>query len=363
MTMHHPKRPAVLGTGLISLDIVLSADASQPLRSWTGGTCGNVLIILSYLGWDAYPIGRLNGDSASLRVKADLQRWGVHLDYAECVPTCATPIIIQEIRRGKDGTPKHRFSWSCPRCGSWLPSFKPVTARSVESIVEHMTTPRVFFMDRLSRASLILATAAAERGAMVVFEPSAKSDEKLLEEALRLSHIVKYADQRVTGLDDVCRSGSSVRLEIQTLGSHGLRFRSRLPNTRTRKWEHLPAAMTPVLADTCGAGDWCTAGVLSRIATEGADGLKRLNGPALRDALRFGQALAAWNCGFEGARGGMYRVDRPVFEQEVKRILGGGADRASQAVVPSVESSSESVMCPACPPGRRRNYDKRMSVA
>ena len=219
MTAQRAERPAVFGTGLIALDMVMSANSSQPVRSWTGGTCGNVLSILSYLGWDAYPIARLNGDAASLRVKADLQRWGVHLDYAACAPTCATPIIIQEIRKGKNGVPKHRFSWSCPRCGSWLPGFKPVTARCIEPIVEGMKAPHVFFMDRLSRSSLSLAAAAAKRGAVVVFEPSSKSDQRFFEEALRLAHIVKYADQRLAEFDQLGGIG-----QFRSLGDPDPRF-------------------------------------------------------------------------------------------------------------------------------------------
>jgi sugar/nucleoside kinase (ribokinase family) len=109
MTMSE-QRPRVFGTGLIALDLVLSADPAAPVRSWAGGTCGNVLSILAYLGWDAFPIARLNSDSASQRVKADMKRWGVKLDFASCPPTTHTPIIIQEIRRGRNGAPTHRFS-------------------------------------------------------------------------------------------------------------------------------------------------------------------------------------------------------------------------------------------------------------
>src|SRR3989304_7930160 len=107
-------RPSIYGTGLIALDLVISTDESQPIRSWLGGTCGNVLAILSYLGWDSYPIARLNGDVASLRVKSDLLRWGIHLDFVECTPTSTTPIIVQQIQRDKNGMPTHKFTWSCP---------------------------------------------------------------------------------------------------------------------------------------------------------------------------------------------------------------------------------------------------------
>ena len=111
--------PKVFGTGLIALDLVIGPDPETPVHSWAGGTCGNVLSILAYLGWDAYPIARMNGDVASERVCADMKRWGVHLDWAACAPTTHTPMIVQQIRRSRDGRSDHRFSWSCPRCGKW----------------------------------------------------------------------------------------------------------------------------------------------------------------------------------------------------------------------------------------------------
>ena len=97
------KRPKVLGAGLIALDLVIGPDPNAPVRSWAGGTCGNVLSILAYLGWDAYPIARMNGDPASERVRSDMARWGVKLNWASCAPTTHTPIIVQQIRRDGNG--------------------------------------------------------------------------------------------------------------------------------------------------------------------------------------------------------------------------------------------------------------------
>ena len=47
------QRPVVVGTGLVALDVVINSDVHRPPRLWAGGTCGNVLTILSYLGWHA----------------------------------------------------------------------------------------------------------------------------------------------------------------------------------------------------------------------------------------------------------------------------------------------------------------------
>lgn len=271
------------------------------------------------MGWSSYPIARLNGDPAAERVKADLARWGVKLNFAERAPTNHTPIVVQEIRHGMDGQPRHRFSLACPHCGHWLPSFKSVTLRSVEPVAASMRAPSVFFMDRLSQAALILAETASKQGALVVFEPSGRTNHRLLAEALRLAHVVKYAGQRSKGLDGVMSPGTATLLEIQTFGADGLRFRRRL-HAGTSDWEHLAAVRAPVLADTCGSGDWCTAGFLTRTATHGKDEVAAAGDFQVRDALRYGQALAAWNCGFEGARGGMYAVNASTFKAQIDCI-------------------------------------------
>ena len=125
-------RPKVFGTGLIALDLVVGPDPETPVRSWAGGTCGNVLSILAYLGWDAYPVARMKDDVAFDRVRSDMKRWGVCLDWADCAPTTHTPMIVQEIRRRRNGRTDHRFSWSCPRCGKW-PAIPALRERIEES--------------------------------------------------------------------------------------------------------------------------------------------------------------------------------------------------------------------------------------
>jgi sugar/nucleoside kinase (ribokinase family) len=339
-------KPKIFGTGLIALDLVMSAEEESPVRAWAGGTCGNVLSIMAYLGWEAFPIARMNGDPASQRIKADLRKWGVQLKFASCGPTVHSPIVIQQIKRGRDGVPRHRFSWACPRCGQWLPGYKAVTLNAVEKICPDLAKASVFFLDRLSPAALALAAEAAKIGAVVFFEPSGKSDAKLLREALKLAHVIKYADQRLNSFDELIESSPSLRLEVQTQGDKGLRYRHRLAK-QFSTWHHSEAVKAPVLADTCGSGDWCTAGILSVVAQNGLASLLGAGASGLREALRYGQALAAWNCGFEGARGGMYAIDRKAFDQQITALLGG---EEYDLPKPRKRRASAAVACPACPP-------------
>ena len=221
-------RPRIFGSGLIALDIVIGPDSESPVGVWTGGTCGNVLSILAYLGWDVYPVARLNDGVASKRVLADMKQWGVHVDWVSCAPTTHTPMIVQEIRRRQNGGTHHRFSWACPHCGKWLPPFRAITVDAAEEVRSALAGTSVFFMDRLSRGILTLAADASSHGGVVVFEPSSKSNDKLMHEALRVSHVVKYADNRLSRIPGVMDSDSAVLLEVQTLGQRGLNYRHRL---------------------------------------------------------------------------------------------------------------------------------------
>lgn len=352
MNESHGLRPKIFGTGLIALDLVMSADRGEPAHAWAGGTCGNVLAILALLGWDVFPVARLNKDAASQRVRADLKKWGVQLKFASCAPTTDTPIIIQHILRSGDGVPRHRFSWSCPHCGNWLPSFKPVTIKAVEPVTEHFPGTKAFFMDRLSPAALLMAKSAADNGAVVVFEPSAKCDEKQLEQAVKLAHVIKYSDDRFAAVHGAMEVGSATLLEVQTFGAHGLRYRHRF-GTAVSSWSSLDAVQASVLADTCGSGDWCTAGLISMSCASGADGLRRGGAVLVDSALRFGQKLAAWNVGFEGARGGMYALERATLERTLHDLAAGGTD-VSDIGSARARRKAARVACPACPPQRRR---------
>lgn len=331
--------PRVLGAGLVALDLVVSPDAHVPIQAWAGGTCGNVLAILAWHGWDALPIARMNGDSASERVRSDLERFGVNMSLADCAPVTNTPIVVQEIRRNRSGAATHRFSWACLQCGGWLPSFKPVTRDVVERVQPFIADSSAFFFDRVSRGTLELAREAATAGAVVMFEPSGRGDDKMFNEALELAHIVKYADQRMANLTDEGPSENRV-LEIQTLGAEGLRFR--MPQRkRADGWRLMKAAPAETVVDACGSGDWCSAGLLSHVASNGVDGLRGLTVKAATDALRYGQELAAWNCGFEGARGGMYQDVDMRFVPRIGHLASIRPGRGEPTTSPLIQ-------CPKC---------------
>jgi hypothetical protein len=133
---------------------------------------------------------------------------------------------------------------------------------------------------------------------------------------------------------------------VQTLGELGLRYRHRLGKA-VSNWTSLDAVPAPRLADTCGSGDWCTAGLRAQLAASGQEGLRRTSVNAVRAALRYGQALAAWNCGFGGARGGMYFTERSGLDGQISQLLKGEFEYWGEPTDTPVLTPL--VACPACP--------------
>lgn len=336
--------PSVVGTGLVALDVIFRGKSERPSRRCAGGTCGNVLAILSFLGWKAYPVARLAEDFARRILTHDLAQWQVDLRFVSIPPTRPTPIVVERILASVGEEPVHRFSLTCPCCGAWLPRYQAVRASSVQAVLEGVPRPEVFFFDRPSRAALDLAAEYTQAGSLIVFEPSANADPRLFDAAIDVADVVKYSDQRFAAVP--ATRSKKQRLEIQTLGARGLRYR--IANGRRRgRWRRLGALPGGSVVDTAGAGDWCTAGLLTRLAGDARAGFERAAEADIEQALRFGQALASWSCCFEGARGGMYERSRDEFRREVDAILAGDPGK------PIIETGAEQrrdedEICPAC---------------
>jgi fructokinase len=298
-----------VGTGFIVLDVIrdtVGADATE--KRFAGGSCGNVLTILAYFGWTANAVGRIGDDPAGRELLADLGKWGVETDFLQVETGRGTPVIIQENYVDARGRPRHRFSRACPVCGASLPGYRPLLTSEAATIAAKLPSHSVFYFDRVAPGALELAQKSRANGALVVFEPSGIKDERLFAECLKSAHVVKYANDRIEGIHDVVAK-AKVPIEIETLGAKGLRLRVRA-NGRVGAWQDLRAFSAPELRDAAGSGDWCTAGLIHGLMASGASVEKLVTDPsAVALATRQGQALAAINCGFEGARGLMYAAD------------------------------------------------------
>lgn len=314
-------RPICLGIGMIVLDAIYDNRTEDPVFL-AGGSCCNVLTILSYLGWNSLPLARLGPDPEGDRIVEDMKRWGANTKFVERDPGISTPRIIERISRGD--SPHHRFYLKCEH-GIRLPRRRALSLNRLEVAMHALPAkPDVFYFDRADPAALRAAAEFKKRGSTVVFEPLSISGGKTLEQCIKLADIVKYCHTASSHKSEHLRA--SVPLEIQTKGAEGLAYRARFLGRR--EWIEVDAIPAPRLVDAAGSGDWLTAGLIHVLLGRGGP-ITASSEKDLLHALRIGQALASINCGFAGARGVMYALGK-------KRLLSASGDAALSNTVPHV---------------------------
>src|SRR4051794_1794550 len=262
-----PSDAVAVGTGRLTLDVIVRAGESEPARSQAGGTCGNGLADLACLGWGVYPPTDPGDDDPGDRFCADLQRWGARLDLIPPHQGEQTPVIIHPVRDTPQG-PVHSFSSRCPFCGYRLRYYEPVPTDGVRERLPRVPAAKAFFFDRDSEGSLLLARHCRDQGALVVYEPNYAGKEVQLSEALAVAHVLKFSRDRLP--DMAARSLEGPSVIVETMGGEGLRYLDR--RHLDGEWRTMPALPVAVVRDSGGSGDWTTAGFIHLAGRDGAAG-------------------------------------------------------------------------------------------
>ncbi len=334
-------RPVSMGTGLIVLDIVINGKKQSCPSFGIGGSCGNVLTILAYLGWSSYPVASIGKDLASKIILKDIREWGVKTDFIYSDETKQTPIVVERIQEENKNT--HVFEFKCPYCGSALPRNRPVPLRLIFEISKKMPDVQVFYVDRVSKSALTLAKLQKQRGALIVFEPHRIYRNKLFREFFDVAHIVKYSAQQICEIP----FERDVLLEIQTLGNKGLRYKLNNRKDKNNDWKTIESIDAPVIIDTAGAGDWCSAGIIHFLGRSGIESFQEASMEEVESVLKFGQRMAALNCAYEGARGLMYNFNKSYLWSTIhdvhifKTVIEGSKEKSN------IDSSLKGI-CSSC---------------
>ena len=159
-----------MGSGFVALDLVyIGHGRTEPDFTFAGGSCGNVLAILAFLGWDSIPVIRLKDDSEARQLIADLEKWQVNTRFVRQEQTGSTPVVVQRICTSINGDPYHRFEWRSPITGLMLPRYRPLPQRIALEVSSQIPRPNVFYFDRAVPSAIFLASQARELGAVVFF--------------------------------------------------------------------------------------------------------------------------------------------------------------------------------------------------
>lgn len=326
-----PASHAIVGLGCLALDL-LDSDGSFSLPA-AGSTVGNVMAILSAMGWHSIPVARIGADTAASLLLRDLRRFGVDTSFIECDPSISTPVWLERLD-GDTRSVRHRYVGTCPTCRHHLPRAVRPTRSQIEMASDRLIDAHVLLVDQATHDAVALAKTARAHGVLVLFEASASAPPELLRHLIELTDILKYANDRYSDLGTPYLGHGA--LEIESLGARGLRFRV-IPGD----WQYRGAAPVRDLIDAAGCGDWLTAGILEILVGQRHAKTRAALQSGLEETLYYGQQLAARNCGFVGARGEMAL---PAFGTApfVKRAI--SAPEPDTTTLTSVD------ICPKCRP-------------
>lgn len=294
----------IAGAGFFAVDVVLNGDGAV-LTTSLGGSAGNVLSILSAFGWQSMPFAVLGEDRPASKLEAGWNALGMDTRFVHRSTTCSTPVVFQH-QLDSSGGRTHRYTFACPKCGhQTTPKHESNSGYFSSALQQKEAAADVFYFDRATIDNVELAEYFSQRDALVVFEPSlVSSDPDFFHRAVTIADIVKYADDRFDAI--VGFESRAIPLEIQTMGSRGLRFRA--PHATGGEWVKVDAFELPHVVDAAGSGDWCTVGIIRALSGVRRHALPGLSVERFREAMVYGQALAALNCLTVGAQGLLQRL-------------------------------------------------------
>ena len=291
-------RLTCLGAGTFPLDNLLMkhADGSvETIYQHVGGTAGNVLSILAWMGWHTLPAARLDDSEVGLQLKADLESYGCDNRYLTNTHDGGTTILDIIHKTGRDGKPKTAYMAHSPRGGRFV-NHRFWTLKQAQALFDSLDElPEVFFFDRCAPGNILLAELLHERGVLVYYEPNEPVDRNFLR-AVAASDIVKFSNERHP--DVSFTDGVTDKLFIQTMNQEGLRYR-----LRGSEWKQLAPVWNPDAIDGEGAGDWTSSTFINALGKHGLPRVSDMEVAVLEECLMEAQQVASKSVSYIGAKG------------------------------------------------------------
>ena len=301
------RKLSIIGSGVYNLDTVVVRDypeGPQNQRNFNekvicedvGGTCGNVMCMLSHLGWDAYPQVVLDCSEQGARLADGLASYGCRPDFVENRPDGGTVLLRCTHKQDKDGNHVATFRATGP--ASRFAKRHPLRERDeAPAFLESLSfVPDVYFFDLDAAGHRRIAAALREKGSLVYFEPERFEGKNTEMTCVKVSDIVKFSGEKVA--DTSFCGAFSDKLFIQTLGSEGVRF-----SLRGGEWVSLPPVPVEKVVDWEGAGDWTTSAFIDALGKSGSLSMASLTEDRVKDALMEAQKVASRSVGYMAPKG------------------------------------------------------------
>ena len=301
----------ILGAGLICVDVVHTNTGIQVM---SGGSCANVISVLSQIGFNCSIMREKHSDSFNLFLTDTFSALGVNEVFYKH-SNSATPRIVEELTQDN-----HKFFTKCPFCGEKILNLRLPSESDLKHVINEVKEFDVFYSDRTSSGIRQIMRVMNEQNGIVVYEPNSSRNVKGLFETAQYADIIKFSNDRVSvSLAEKIRTDNKrIKLIISTNGANGLSFSYRKPNGEMSNWIAIPSTFRESVVDSSGAGDWLTAGFLSELLKERCSILEQLCEEEqiikmLEHAMRYSQLC----CSVIGAQGIFYSS---TYAKEFKEL-------------------------------------------
>lgn len=303
-----------MGAGVFNLDTIVVREYPEgpskrkfiehTVLEEVGGTCGNVMTMLPYLGIQTFPVAILDCSEQGYQIKRDLERYGANTRFVRNEEGGGTTLMRCTHKTSPDGS--HVMSVRATSPGSMFPKRKQLGARSGEAEAFAASldfTPDLFFFDDPSAGNMVLARKLRSRGATVYFEPEGVGNtESTFLKRVEVSDIVKFSGERIKDVSftDIFLD----KLFIRTTGKDGLDFR-----LRGGQWIHIPPVANDNVVDWEGAGDWTTSVFIAALLKGTTQDIRTISEDVVKEILIEAQIIASESISYMGSKG---MISKPI---------------------------------------------------
>lgn len=280
-----------------------NAYVEKNVSTEVGGTAGNVMCMLSYLGWNAQPQIKLSDSEEGKALAASLENFGCDIRYVKFDKNGGFAGLKCTHRRNKS-----TGEWELGRRGygangSRFAKRTELRAKDeVQPFLDSVTeAPEVYFFDTLAAGPRSIAAGLKERGSMIYFEAEPVKEDYLgvFRKCCEVANIVKTSNENVKDITDI--PGFADKLIIYTLGSEGMMF-----SLRGGDWVKVNAVPVDSVKDAEGCGDTTTAVFISELGKLGLPKVSDLTEEQVRFALEKAAEKAAICTQYYGSKGWMH---------------------------------------------------------
>ena len=325
----------VIGAGLICIDIIQSGLSSIVMN---GGSCANVLSVLSQVGYDCCVIREQYKGPLEELLSNTLRSLGVNSAFykkANTPPPCVIELLTKQ---------KHTFSTSCPSCGKKILSLHLPTVSNIRPFIDKLSSAAVFYCDRTSSGIRAMMKIVHESNGLIVYEPNSARNQKTLIETAAQADIVKCSKERIQeGIAELLRVTCDNKLVIVTDGDRGLSFSHRTSEGLMSPWITIPSSFEKPVVDSSGAGDWLTAGFIAELLKKQPFSITEIlcDRTGIIELIKKGMKYSELCCTTVGAQGAFYL---PKYGNEISNLSSQIIENPNF----TEQNSLNSLPCPYC---------------